>query len=221
LAVVELRAAALRGRLGGDRRGSVAFSIATRDEATADQGVEPLTVCLGLDVLGVGGMDRGLGGADVGRGQLLLGVQRDQGGPSRLDGGLRVPKVGVGRSHAGVELFGIDADQGIAAPDRLVVRDQHLGDQTAHLGCDGRTVGLHIGRVGRDGGLGRGQIDPAPHGQNDRSADHQGGAGRERRAPFDLADRWRGRRRDHADRRFGQGGGAHRSNTSRVEVAVA
>ena len=36
----------------------------------------------------------------------------------------------------------MDADQGVALADLLVVGDQHLGDQTAHLGRHDTAVGL-------------------------------------------------------------------------------
>jgi alpha-galactosidase len=195
--------------LGRDGGGAIGLDIAPRHRAAGGQGVEPGAIGLGADALGVSRADRGLGGADIGGGQLLLGVQGDEGGLGGLDARLGLLQVGGGRGDAGVELLGLDAHQRVAALHRLIVLDQHLGDQAAHLGSDGRAVSLDIGRVGGDHGPGRGQIQAPGDSDRDGGRHGHGGAARERRAAARLGGR------------VGQNGGGHRSNTSRVEVAVA
>jgi hypothetical protein len=161
-----------------------------------------------------GGSNRGLGGAHIGGGELLLGAERDQGRAGRPHLGRRGLDIGLGRGRSRGELLWIDLHQGIASPHRLIVADQDGGDEAPHLGRRDRPVGLDIGRIGGDRGLGRHDKGDAGQGQDRRRANGQGRAGRNRQTqPL--------RRRHARDRRVAQNGLGHRSNTRRVEVAEA
>ena len=76
--------------------GAGVTGVAPGDRAAGDEVVEPRPIRLGANALGVGGGDRGLRRADIGRRQRLLGVQADQGRVGRLDVSLGILQVGLG-----------------------------------------------------------------------------------------------------------------------------
>jgi hypothetical protein len=66
-----------------------------------------------------------------------------------LHRGFRRGDVGAGLVQRGLEITVVDPRQHLTVLDRLVVRDQHIGDVAGNLRRDDRGIGFDIGVIGR------------------------------------------------------------------------
>jgi hypothetical protein len=112
--------------------------------------------------------------------QVDLGVEVAHSGVGRRN-------IGLGLVQRGLEIAVVNPRKQLASLDRLVVRNQHLGDIARHLRRDDRGVGLDVGVVRRLQILARGQIVVA-------KADSAGDAKRQGQRQGGLLDRQTRRR---------------------------
>ena len=188
---------------------AVLVEVALGDGAGFDQVRVARAIGLCAVALRSGRADHALRGAHVRCGELFFGIERNQRGLGDFDRGVRVLQIGRSGGDARVEFFGIDTHQRIALPDALVVLHEHVGDEAAHLRRDDRAVGLQISRVRRDRASRHQDIERAEHAEQHGCTDGGDGA-----APERLGCRGRRKRTVHCTV-------AHRSNTSKVDVADA
>ncbi len=177
------------GHVGGRqaRGGTHLVTLVERDGAALGQRLHALQ--LGCGTVGFGLRRRQAGAAGAQRGAVLgLGLV----GIGQLCAG--IGQLGLGLCLGGFVGAGVDAHQGLARLDVLVVLHQHLGHIAADLGREHGDGAAHIGVVGADHGAREGeQVPGTQHQQHAGQCDHQHHQHAAQRGLDELGRwRWRG-----------------------------